>query len=153
MQQVGAQVQVRREELKLSMRAAARSAGISPTAWSDLERGKHPPTPDTQRRVARALRWTIDWFNELSYGRAPRVVTEGGEGFEERMRAKAAENPQYIYDDTIRLKQRVTKHEARIEELERQLREVGELVRDLAERLLQQDADAESHPDESRTAR
>lgn len=146
-------MQQRREELKLSMRAAASGAGVSPTAWSDLERGKHPPTPETQRKIAKALSWSIDWFGDLTRDHEPIVITEGVSGFLEHFRAEAAEHPERIYDATVELKQRVTKHEAQIEELERQLREVGEVVRDLAERLLLQDADAETHPDESRTAR
>ena len=63
-------IQKRRGALRLSMRAAAAAGGMSPTAWSDLEAGKHPPTPATQRKIATALQWPIDWLD---------VVTSGGE--------------------------------------------------------------------------
>lgn len=69
--QVGAHVRERRERLKLSMRGAATRAGISPTAWSDLERGKHPPSMDTQRGVAVALGWTPSWYDDLGADETP----------------------------------------------------------------------------------
>lgn len=56
-------IRARREALKLSMRAAAQLAGISPTAWSDLEAGKNEPTTTTQRKIAHALGWPIDWYD------------------------------------------------------------------------------------------
>ncbi len=47
------------------MREAAKRAGISPTTWSDLEAGNHPPEPRTQRGVAAAFGWRIDWYDYL----------------------------------------------------------------------------------------
>ena len=64
-------IQARRDALRLSMRAAAAAGGISPTAWSDLEAGKHPPTPATQRKIATALQWPIDWLDVVAAGGEP----------------------------------------------------------------------------------
>ena len=71
--QVSVQIRQRRESLKLSMRAAAKLAGVSPTAWSALEAGKHPPTTTTQRRVALALQWPIDWLDRVAAGEGVEV--------------------------------------------------------------------------------
>ena len=53
------------------MRAAAKLGGLSPTAWSDLEAGRHPPTPTTQRAVAAALGWQVDWLDVAERGDDP----------------------------------------------------------------------------------
>jgi hypothetical protein len=103
--------------------------------------------------VARPLGWTIDWYRQLMLGLEPSDPPEGPQAFVEAMRSKAADNPQYIFDDVLALKQRVTTHETRIDDLERQLREVGLLVRDLAERLLVLDSGAAQHLGGSRTGR
>lgn len=69
--QVGATIRERRDELRLSAREAARLGGVSPTTWSDLEADKHPPSPSTQRAVAKALGWQVDWFDRVMAGEAP----------------------------------------------------------------------------------
>jgi transcriptional regulator with XRE-family HTH domain len=73
-EQAGAAIRARREELKLSMRAAAVLAGVSPTAWSDLEAGKHPPTPATQRGVCAALGWKSNGIDRLLAGKKPQLL-------------------------------------------------------------------------------
>lgn len=50
------------------MRWCATQAGLSPTAWSDLEAGKHTPTTDTLHGVARVFRWPLTWFDQLQAG-------------------------------------------------------------------------------------
>lgn len=47
------------------MRAAAKLGGVSATAWSDLEAGKSPPSTATQRAVALALQWPVNWLNQI----------------------------------------------------------------------------------------
>lgn len=44
------------------------------SAWTDLERDKHPPTMKTQRGVATAMQWPIDWWEQLQAGITPAVV-------------------------------------------------------------------------------
>ncbi len=68
---IGQAIRTRRELLRLSGREAARRASVSVTAWFDLEKGKHPPTAATQRGVARALSWPLDWLDSLDAGEAP----------------------------------------------------------------------------------
>lgn len=72
--QAGEQIAARRKALKLSMRAAAQLGGVSPTAWSDLEAGKHPPTDSTQLAVCRALGWTPDSIDRLLAGKKPKLA-------------------------------------------------------------------------------
>jgi transcriptional regulator with XRE-family HTH domain len=66
--QVGAYVAERREQLKLSKREAAKRAGISPTAWGELEANIRTPSLSTQRGVATALGWPVDWMDRLTAG-------------------------------------------------------------------------------------
>jgi transcriptional regulator with XRE-family HTH domain len=56
------------------MRAAAAKAGVSPTAWSDLEAGKHPPSLTTQRGVCQALGWTPDSIDRILVGGEPQLI-------------------------------------------------------------------------------
>lgn len=81
------------------MRSAASMAAISPTAWSDLEAGKHPPLLATQRGVALALDWPTDWLDHLQRGQVPHTVSPSRmDGFEADLRnladlvAKASED-------------------------------------------------------------
>jgi transcriptional regulator with XRE-family HTH domain len=67
-EQVGLQLRRTREGRKQSIRRLADSVGLSATAWSDLERGKHPPSQPTQLAVARAMEWPDDWFDRLLEG-------------------------------------------------------------------------------------
>jgi transcriptional regulator with XRE-family HTH domain len=71
---LGSAVRDRRTECQLSMREAATLAGISPTAWSDLEAGKHPPSLKTQRGVAKALDWNRAWAQMVTDGEDPPAV-------------------------------------------------------------------------------
>jgi len=51
------------------MREAAKIGGISVTAWSELEQGRHDtPSNATQRAVAAALDWPLDWWDRLVAG-------------------------------------------------------------------------------------
>jgi transcriptional regulator with XRE-family HTH domain len=73
-QQVGEQMAQRRRTLKMSMRAAAKAGGTSPSTWSDLERGvRTNPDMATQRAVARALGWSLDWLDRILDGGEPEL--------------------------------------------------------------------------------
>jgi transcriptional regulator with XRE-family HTH domain len=67
--QVGAAVKARRLIRRLSMREAAKIGGISVSAWSELEQDRHEvPSYATQRAVAAALDWPLDWWDRLAAG-------------------------------------------------------------------------------------
>lgn len=58
----------------MSMRAAAKAGGTSPSTWSDLERGvRTNPDMATQRAVARALGWSLDWLDRILDGGEPEL--------------------------------------------------------------------------------
>lgn len=71
--QVGALIEARRVELRLTMRSAARACGLSATTWSDVESGKRPPGVSTQRAMAQALSWPLDWLEYVQRGETPAV--------------------------------------------------------------------------------
>ena len=58
------------------MRAAAKRGDISPQTWSDLEKGVSPPSGNTQRGVARALGWGVDWYDAILAGGEPTEVRQ-----------------------------------------------------------------------------
>jgi transcriptional regulator with XRE-family HTH domain len=71
------QLKKRREALKLSMRAAAKLGGLSPQGWSAVEAGNSPPSLATQRAVATALGWPVDWLEQIQRDGAV-TLPEGG---------------------------------------------------------------------------
>lgn len=102
------------------MRSAASAAGISVTAWSDLESGRHAvPLLSTQRGVARALGWPLDWWAVLEAGRVPEPVAAAGDVVE--LRAMVAE----LIDLVAGLTGRVAAQDARLGRLERGSSQVG----------------------------
>ena len=75
---IGQHLAARRLTRKLSMREAAKIAGISATTWSDMEKGAYPPSDSTQRKVAGALGWSLDWLERLAAGGEPEEVSRPG---------------------------------------------------------------------------
>jgi transcriptional regulator with XRE-family HTH domain len=76
---VGATLRRQREARKLSVREAADRASISRQTMSDLEAGKHPPGPATQRGIAAWLGWDVDWYDRLLDDLEPVTISQPGD--------------------------------------------------------------------------
>lgn len=61
----------RRASLRLSQRAAADLAGISPTTWGLFEKHHKPIADLTRAGICRALRWTPDSIDRILAGLDP----------------------------------------------------------------------------------
>lgn len=83
-EQVGQQVEARREQLGLSRRAAAKRAGFSEATWRHVESGTKKVAANTEVPavftarsrvgVCRALLWTDDSIDRLLRGEQPEVL-------------------------------------------------------------------------------
>lgn len=92
-------VRARRKTQKLSMRAAAIAGGISATTWSDIESGtSHAPTDSTQRAIATALHWPLDWLDIILAGGDP-VPMEPAEDLDLLHRVDALEQAAHALAD------------------------------------------------------
>lgn len=69
-------MKARRQTLKLGVKRASELAGISRTAWYDLEAGRHPPGTDTQLGVSNALWVGRDWYDRLVAGHEPTILAD-----------------------------------------------------------------------------
>lgn len=83
---VGTQIEQRREERRLSIRAAARLADVSESMWRQIESGRRQigdttqtvsPKPATTAAVCRALGWTVDSIDRMLNGGTP-ADADGG---------------------------------------------------------------------------
>lgn len=131
---LAAAVAARRNELGMSQEEAVVAAGkgISTSNWSKIENGKEGPyRVSTFAAIDRALRWATGSAQAIADGESSTALAKGADDVSDRL----------------------TMHEDRIEALERQLREVAVLVREMAERALLPDADELQNRDGSRTAR
>ncbi len=81
------QIRERREALKLSMRAAAKLGGLSPQGWSAVEAGTSPPSLATQRAVAAALGWPVDWLEQIERDGAVTLPAGESAGLADRVTA------------------------------------------------------------------
>jgi transcriptional regulator with XRE-family HTH domain len=75
-ERLGRQVKDRREELGLSIRSAAKLAGISAPTWTAVEEGKRTPHGHNARRVEHVLKWQSKAFDDSLAGRQPIVLSE-----------------------------------------------------------------------------
>lgn len=64
-------VRDRRVHLRLSQRAAAIAAGVSPTTWQSLEKHHQAISEMTWVGMAKPLRWPVDWYDRLLAGEDP----------------------------------------------------------------------------------
>jgi len=75
---VGNRIRILRQERGLSMRALARSSGLSPNALSMIERGRTSPTVSTVYKIAHAMGLPItDIFRDQPH-RSPCVLRKKG---------------------------------------------------------------------------
>lgn len=68
---IGAALKEHARRLKLNVSDLCETAGIARQTWYDLTAGKHPPSHDTQRGIARAFGWGADWYDRMVAGEQP----------------------------------------------------------------------------------
>lgn len=111
-------VKQRRLSLQKSQRACAMSADVSPTTWASLERGE-PVSEMTLVAAAIPLRWPDDWHAQLADGTpAGELPTVDHPEDADPMEKGMAQLLEEFKRGNARL-------EARIEQLERAVREQG----------------------------
>jgi hypothetical protein len=85
-ERVGQHITTRREELRLSVRAAAKRAEVSDALWHQIESGRRGvaadqfvtvnPRPATRAQVSVSLGWTPDSIDRLASGKSLVVATD-----------------------------------------------------------------------------
>lgn len=68
---LGTRMEQRRKELEISQSGAARSAGVSRSAWIAWEKDTAEPEKHNHAKISRALRWTTESVEAALAGEEP----------------------------------------------------------------------------------